>query len=245
MKKKFTLIELLVVIAIIAILAGMLLPALNKAREKARQASCTSNLKQIALAFEQYVMDFEDYYPSLRTASSGNGGIWSWTLSNGCNYIASSAFVCPGGARFTLSSRVDALKKGNASADIQVNSVSYGYNPALPGNRDANITPGDALKGADTAIEGGRFKTNRVANPSSTLMCADRTNIGGGDSTKSMHNSVGSFPDENTEDYHSKTSNILWADGHVSAAIKARTSMVRNDVDAKLKNVYWHYTLSK
>lgn len=63
MKKSFTLIELLVVIAIIAILAAMLLPALSKAREKSRQASCTANLKQLGTALQLYANDYEDYYP--------------------------------------------------------------------------------------------------------------------------------------------------------------------------------------
>jgi len=81
-KRGFTLIELLVVIAIIAILAAILFPVFAKARAKARQASCNSNLKQLGLAFLQYTTDYDGMFPGAFDANGNN--VWEYPADACC-----------------------------------------------------------------------------------------------------------------------------------------------------------------
>ncbi len=108
-KHGFTLIELLVVIAIIAILAAILFPVFAKAREKARQSSCLSNLKQIMLAALQYAQDYDE--KTMLGYSGGTGFPLNWNDPNGRlqPYIKNSqVMACPSISGTTLAYGVHA-----------------------------------------------------------------------------------------------------------------------------------------
>ena len=129
-KKGFTLIELLVVIAIIAILAAILFPVFARARENARRSSCSSNIKQIGLGFQQYIQDYDEKYPQIRAGANNASG---WAIQMQPYLKSSQIFQCP--SETASPANVTSTVAGYGDTGY----TDYWYNARLDGKSQAQV----------------------------------------------------------------------------------------------------------
>jgi len=210
----FTLVELLIVIAMIAILAGLLLPALAKAKAKAQSTGCISNLHQMAVAWNQYVLENDDVMPPSMTPGAvgveGNPG--SWVLGNAqrdtdttniqqgvlYRYVGSpSVYRCP--ADKSVVSGHPGLRR----------TRSYSMNWWLNSNRNGIETP-------NTTPE-DKTKLSQLISPTQIFVLADENEKTINDGSLVVPSDKYAPPDQwwdMPSDRHSQSCNFFFADGH-------------------------------
>ncbi|MEI6501189.1 MAG: DUF1559 domain-containing protein [Armatimonadota bacterium] len=207
-KTGFTLIELLVVIAIIAILASILFPVFARARGKARQSSCLSNLKQIGLAFMSYASDYDDLLPAFGPSKAN----WTYGWYQDASYMqqfqitfgALNPYIKNGQIWFCQDDPFKSYAQSNggwgANKDASAGRVSYAFCTqwdTLNGSTD----PFCPAWNAATDIVG----TSNLSPSEQNVMCDNGLFIDAAPNNQGAHNGG---------------SNFLYLDGHVKWAVK-------------------------
>ena len=212
-REGFTLIELLVVIAIIAILAAILFPVFAKAREKARQASCNSNMKQIGVAMLSYVQDYDEKFgQSLSGTAAGTFTVYHEIMP----YMKSSQILeCPSNqdeiTRAGMTAVLGALGAPPVAAGFD--GTSYIFNTAV--FEDGNLT------GAVAPIS-----LAELDRPSETFALAD----GNIEATAAFRSPI--------MGNHNEAANAIFLDGHAKVVKCVETTSTYGDCEGQTRN-WW------
>lgn len=191
-KSGFTLIELLVVIAIIAILAAILFPVFAKAREKARQTSCLSNVRQITTAILSYAQDYDEMLPRTWHGLSGTyPGLYQWPQAVAPYMKNWQIFVCPSHSGTNIV----------ANNGAPGSTLSYGINVAYYG--------GSGVAGVSANPPYGR-SMGQVTAPAETILIGDFTSFEMGWENLAAQRDLNTYMPKR----HNEGVNMGFVDGH-------------------------------